>query len=88
MVEGKPRSCVGHAFFRHSRELQAHDVLRTQVVEGGGAWVGFATESYDVEKHGETIKSTAGVSLSTGTTVIDLTDHSSSDNTQIIATLG
>jgi hypothetical protein len=71
MVEGKPRSCVGHAFFRHSRELQAHDVLRTQVVEGGGAWVGFATESYDVEKHGETIKSTAGVSLSTGTTVID-----------------
>ena len=71
IAEGKPQSKGGAAYFRHSRELQAHDVLRTQVVEGGGAWVGFATESYDVEKHGETIKSTAGVSLSTGTTVID-----------------
>jgi hypothetical protein len=42
------------------------------VVEGGGAhaYVGFATESFDVEKHGETIKSTAAVLLSNGTTLI------------------
>ena len=65
------RAKGGSAYFRHSRELQAQDVLRTKVVEGGNASVGFAAESYDVEKHGETIKSTAGVSLSTGTTVID-----------------
>ena len=53
IFEGKPQSRGGFAPFRHSRELQAHDVLRTKV-EGGGAYVGFATESYDVEKHGET----------------------------------
>jgi hypothetical protein len=52
--------------------------LRTKVVEvrGGGfvEWfmgsVGFATESYDVEKRGETLTSTAWVSLFNGTTVI------------------
>ena len=40
------------------------------MVEGGGAIVGFATESYDVEKNWETNKSTAWVDLSNGTTVI------------------
>jgi hypothetical protein len=71
MAEGKPKSKGNWAPFKHSRELQAHDVSRTKVVEGGGgAIVGFATESYDVEKHGETINSTAVVDLFDGTTVI------------------
>ena len=52
IAEGKPQWCQGNtARFRHSRELQAQDVLRTQVVAGGNAVVGFAAESYDVEKH-------------------------------------
>ena len=51
IFEGKPQWCKGDgAPFRHSQELQAQDVLRTQV-EGGEAIVGFAAESYDVEKH-------------------------------------
>ena len=72
IAEGKPQWCKGNAaYFMHSRELQAHDVLRTKVVKVGGiACVGFAAESYDVEKHGETDKSTAWVYLSNGTTVI------------------
>ena len=41
-----------------------------QVVEGRNASVGFATESYDVEKHGATWKSTAWVWLESGTTRI------------------
>ena len=70
--EGKPQSKGGWAFFRHSRELQAQDVLRTKVVEvGGSACVGFAAESYDVEKHWQTGKSTAEVHLSDGTTRIN-----------------
>jgi hypothetical protein len=44
IVKGKLQSKGVDAFFMHSRELQAQDVLRTRV-EGGGAWVGFATES-------------------------------------------
>ena len=45
--------------------------MRTKVVQvGGGAIVGFATESYDVEKHGKTAKSTAYVRLSDGATAI------------------
>jgi hypothetical protein len=72
--EGTPRSTPENwsdAFFRHSRELQAHDVLRTKVVKVGRyAIVGFATESYDVEKHGETTKGTAWVSLYNGTMAI------------------
>lgn len=72
ITEGKPQSTGGFvaAPFKHSRELQAQDVLRTKVVEGRNARVGFATESYDVEKHGETIESTAWVNLFNGTTVI------------------
>ena len=71
MVEGKPQSKGAWAHFKHSRELQPQDVLRTKVVQVGlDAIVGFATESYDVEKHGETVNSTARVNLSTGTTVI------------------
>jgi hypothetical protein len=71
IAEGKPRSTGGRACFRHSRALQAQDVLRTKVVEVGGiACVGFAAESYDVEKHGETAKSTAWVNLSNGSTAI------------------
>ena len=61
IAEGKPQWCQGNtARFRHSRELQAQDVLRTQVVEGR-AFVGFATEIFDVEKHVETRKSIAVV---------------------------
>jgi hypothetical protein len=70
IAEGKPQSKGGFARFRHSRELQAQDVLRTKVVQGGGAYVGFAAESFDVEKHVETVKSTARVYLSNGTTRI------------------
>ena len=64
-MEAKPQWCKDDvAFFKHSRELQAHDVLRTQVVKVGGyAIVGFATESYDMEKDRETYKSTARVNL-------------------------
>ena len=57
-----PQSKGDFAPFKHSRELQAHDVLRTKV-EGGAAYVGFATESYDVEKHGETVERIAVVNL-------------------------
>ena len=68
--EGKPRSKGSVAYFKHSRELQAQDVLRMQVVEGGDASVGFAAESYDVEKHWKTYKSIAWVFLTTGSTYI------------------
>ena len=68
--EGKPQCKGGWAHFRHSQELQAQDVLRTKVVKGGIAYVGFAAESFDVEKHVETVKSTAGVSLINGSTII------------------
>ena len=71
MAEGKPQSKGDPAVFMHSRELQTHDVLRTKVVEGGMACVGFATESFDVEKHRETANSTAWVNLCFGTTAID-----------------
>jgi hypothetical protein len=72
IAEGKPQWCRGaFAPFRHSRELQAQDVLRTKVVQVGGiACVGFAAESYDAEKHMETFMSTAMVYLSDGTTTI------------------
>ena len=63
-MEGKPQWCKGvFAPFKHSRELQAQDVLRTRVEEGN-AVVGFATESYDVAKDRETMKGTAVVALS------------------------
>jgi hypothetical protein len=71
IAEGKPQSKGGAAPFKHSQELQAQDVLRTKVVVGGTAIVGFAAESYDVEKHGKTNKNTVWVSLSNGTTVIN-----------------
>jgi hypothetical protein len=52
IAEGRLGSKGYDAYFKHSRELQAQDVLRTKAVEvGGGACVGFAAESYDVEKH-------------------------------------
>jgi hypothetical protein len=80
IAEGKPQSRGGNASFRHSRELQAEDVLRMKVLAGRGAMVGiaaegftivgFAAESYDVEKHMETRKSIAQMSLSKGMTVI------------------
>ena len=71
IAEGKPQIKGYNGRFRHSRELQAQDVLRTKVVQvGGSASVGFAAESFDVEKHVETYKSIAVVGLSDGTTVI------------------
>ena len=69
IAEGKPQSKGNYAPFKHSQELQAQDVLRTRV-EGRGAFVGFATESYDVEKHEETMASIAVVALYDGSTVI------------------
>ena len=71
IAEGKLLWCKGGAApFRHSRELQAHDVLRMQVVKGVTAFVGFAAESYDVEKHRETAKSIARVVLCNGSTLV------------------
>jgi hypothetical protein len=67
---GRPQSNGGYAYFKHTRTLQPKDVWRTRV-EGGGACVGFATEKYNAEKNGETYKSTAYVSLDTGTTCIN-----------------
>ena len=56
--------------FKHSQSLEEGDVWRMKVVAGRGAFVGFATESYDAEKHWETIESTVWMVLSSGTTVI------------------
>jgi hypothetical protein len=56
--------------FKHSQSLEPEDVLRMKVVARGGALVGIAAEGYDVERDGETYKSTAFVWLYTGTTQI------------------
>ena len=57
--------------FKHSQSLEAEDVLRMKVVVAeGGACVGIAAEGYDVERDGETSRSTAYVLLDQGTTVI------------------
>jgi hypothetical protein len=58
------------ACFKHSQSLEEGDVWRMKVVEGMGAFVGFATESYNAEKHWETIESSVWVVLSSGTTAI------------------
>ena len=72
ITEGRPQwNGGGWARFKHSRALQAKDVLRTRVEVGGGAGVGFATEQYNAEKHNETYKSTARVSLLNGSTVVN-----------------
>jgi hypothetical protein len=68
ITEGRPQGKGGYAHFKHSRALQAKDVWRTRVEVGGNAWIGFASEKYNAEKNGETHKSTAHVSLGTGTT--------------------
>ena len=61
----------GGACFKHTRPLQAKDVWRMRVEVGGYAFIGFATEHYNAEKHGETYESTAYVVLEDGSTVID-----------------
>ena len=54
IVNGQMRSPEGiNAYFKHAQELQGGDVWRMRV-EGGSACVGFATEKYNAEKHGET----------------------------------
>jgi hypothetical protein len=58
------------AFFKHSQSLEPEDVLRMKVLAGGDAMVGIAGEGYDVERHGETRKSTAVVVVYHGTTII------------------
>jgi hypothetical protein len=69
IIEGRPQWIKGGiAHFKHSRALQPKDVWRMRVEVGGIAWVGFASEKYNAEKNGETHKSTAHVSLGTGTT--------------------
>jgi hypothetical protein len=82
IVNGQTRSSEDRdAYFKHAQELQGGDVWRMRV-EGGGAFVGFATEGYDVEKDGETYESTAWVWLGYGLTGIrtgislDGQDHS------------
>ena len=70
IVNGETRSPEGgDAFFKHAQELQGGDVWRMRV-EGGTAYVGFATEQLNVEKYGETYDSTAPVGLGDGTTDI------------------
>jgi hypothetical protein len=72
ITEGRPQgNGNGRAYFKHSRPLQAKDVWRMRVEVGGYAFIGFATEHYNAEKHGETYESTAYVVLEDGSTVID-----------------
>ena len=59
-----------YAVFKHSQSLEADDVLRMKVVAGRGAIVGIAVEGYNVERDGETSKSTATVLLSSGSTAM------------------
>jgi len=74
ITQGRPQGTGnGFAHFKHSQPLQAKDVLRMRVEVGRSVWVGFATEQYNAEKHGETYKSIAYVWLDIsqgGTTVI------------------
>ena len=72
MKNGEPqcKEEESHAYFKHSQSLEPEDVLRMKVVAGGGARVGIAGEGYDVERDGETYKSTAKVRLNDGTTII------------------
>ena len=70
ITEGRPQSNDNGAVFKHSRSLQAKDVWRMRVEAGGDARVGFATEQYKVEKHGETVQRTSRVNLYNGTTFI------------------
>jgi hypothetical protein len=70
ITEGRPQCRGGYACFKHTRSLQAKDVWRTRVEIGGNARVGFATEEFNAEKHGETVDSTAAVNLYNGTTCI------------------
>ena len=71
ITEGRPQSNGGDAYFKHTRSLQPKDVWRTRVEVVRGADIGFATEQFNVEKHGETHENTARVSLYSGTTFID-----------------
>ena len=72
IIEGRPQGKdYSIAYFKHSRALQGKDVWRMRVEVGGGASIGFATEQYNAEKHNETYKSTARVSLLSGSTVIN-----------------
>ena len=70
ITEGRPQGKGGWAYFKHTRTLQAKDVWRMRVEVVGNAWVGFATEQYNVELNDETRKSAAYVSLGTGSTAI------------------
>ena len=71
ITAGRPQGKGGRAPFKHTRSLQAKDVWRMRVEAGGDARVGFASEKYNAEKHGETNKSTAWVRLTDGTTDIN-----------------
>jgi hypothetical protein len=70
ITERRPQRKGGNAFFKHTQSLQAKDVWRMRVEVGGDARVGFASEHFNAEKHGETYDSTAWVRLSDGTTRI------------------
>jgi hypothetical protein len=71
IIERRPQSKVNcSAYFKHTQSLQPKDVWRMRVEVGGSAYVGFATEKFNVEKLGETHKSTAGVCLDDGETDI------------------
>ena len=72
IIEGRPQwKGNGYAYFKHTRSLQAKDVWRTRVEVGGQAYIGFATEKYNAEKHWETYTSTAWVHLGDGLTRIN-----------------
>jgi hypothetical protein len=84
IMNGQPQSTGigGSAYFKHSRPLEAADVLKMRVQVGTYAFVGLCGQAYDVEKYGETYKSTAWMDLHDGTTRIfsglsqDAQDHS------------
>ena len=67
IVNGQTRSPKGvFALLKHAQELQGGDVWRMRVGGGGSAYVGFATEQFNVETCGEMNESTACVALNDG----------------------
>jgi hypothetical protein len=72
IIEGRPQGTDdGVAFFKHTRPLLAKDVWRMRVEVGRYAFVGFATEQYNVEKQKRAAReSIAWVYLCGGSTCI------------------
>ena len=69
-LETMARACKRGPHCKHSQPLEAEDVWRMKVEGGRARRVGIAGEGYDVERHGETVQSTAYVWMHDGTTNI------------------